>query len=135
MSDSNCLFCQIVNGEIPCYRVYEDDHVLAFLDIHPCAVGHTIVIPKHHYANVGKLGEAEWGNLATALWRVSQRVETIVKADGSNIGLNNGPAAGQAVPHVHWHVIPRFTNDGGGSMHAIIRSSTPPVEETARLFQ
>lgn len=135
MLDENCLFCKIINGSIPCYKVYEDDNALAFLDIHPCSVGHTVVIPKNHVGRVEEISEETWKNLATALKQAAQRVKVVVKADALNIGLNDGPTAGQAVPHVHWHIIPRFDNDGGGSMHSIVRTQSPAVVDTARLFQ
>jgi histidine triad (HIT) family protein len=135
MSDENCLFCKIINGSIPCYKVYEDETALAFLDIHPCSVGHTVVIPKNHVGRAEEMSEDLWKNLAVALKKAAKRVADVVKADGLNIGLNDGPVAGQAVPHVHWHIIPRFDNDGGGSMHSIIRAQTPAVSDTARLFK
>lgn len=120
---SDCLFCKIVSGEIPCYKIYEDDVSLAFLDIHPCSKGHAVVIPKKHFVNVVDIDVDSWKDLAVGLKSAAMRVETVVKPDGMNIGLNNNPVAGQAVPHLHWHIIPRYYNDGGGSMHSIVRMS------------
>ncbi len=133
---SECIFCKIIAKEIPNHTVYEDDNVLAFLDIHPCALGHTVVIPKKHYKNIAGLNPDEWGVLAVGLKKAAERVEEILQPDGLNIGLNNNPAAGQAVPHLHWHILPRWQNDGGGSMHAIIKNpGDVSVVEVAKKFQ
>ncbi|OGH83721.1 MAG: hypothetical protein A2261_03545 [Candidatus Magasanikbacteria bacterium RIFOXYA2_FULL_44_8] len=118
---SDCLFCKIVEGVIPCHKVYDDDYSLAFLDIHPCSKGHTVVIPKKHFVNIVDIDMETWGHLSTGLKQAAARVEIVVKPDGMNIGLNNNPVAGQAVAHLHWHIIPRYYNDGGGSMHSIVR--------------
>ena len=133
---SNCLFCKIIAGEIPCYKVYEDDYALAFLDIHPCSQGHTVVIPKKHITNIEKAELADWQNLSEALKKTADKVQSVVKPDGMNVGLNNNPVAGQAVPHLHWHIIPRYEGDGGGSMHSIVRNAGDlKVEDVAELFR
>lgn len=131
----DCLFCKIVAGEIPNYTVYQDEDTLAFLDIHPCATGHTVVIPKRHVENMSDMSEAEQAVLARAIQAAAQKVYSAVQCAGMNIGINDRAAAGQAVPHAHWHLIPRFNNDGGGSMHSIIRNvQAIPAAETAQLF-
>jgi histidine triad (HIT) family protein len=117
-----CLFCKIVKGEIPSYKVYEDEHVLAFLDIYPCADGHTVVIPKKHCGEVSEMEAEDWQKLMIGLKIAIQKVDEILRPAGMNIGINNREGAGQAVPHLHWHVIPRYEGDGGGSMHSIIRN-------------
>lgn len=115
----DCIFCQIVAGDIPARTVYEDDDVLAFLDVNPLSKGHTLVIPKNHHATVNELpaelADALFGTVA----RLTDDVESAVDADGSNIGFNNGEAAGQEVPHVHGHIVPRFDDDGGRPIHAV----------------
>ncbi len=132
---SNCLFCKIVAEEIPCYKVCEDDYILAFLDIHPCSKGHTVVIPKKHIDNLEAIETVDWHNLTTGLKKAIDKVQKAVKSDGMNVGLNNNPVAGQAVPHLHWHIIPRYDGDGGGSMHSIIRDDNEKeVAELAKLF-
>jgi len=132
---SNCIFCKIVAGEIPCYKVYEDDNVLAFLDIQPCVKGHTVVIPKKHVDNVEAIETVGWHNLTTGLKKTIDRILAVIKPDGLNVGFNNNPVAGQAVPHLHWHIFPRYDGDGGGSMHSIIHSTnTTKVEEVYKLF-
>lgn len=132
----DCLFCKIAGGEIPNYTVYEDKYALAFLDIHPCSKGHAVVIAKKHFEDLSKMPEHDFIKFSDALLHAIKRIEDVLHPDGVNIGINNGPAAGQAVPHVHWHIIPRWTNDGGGSIHSIIRAGEGvDVKEIARLFQ
>lgn len=131
----DCLFCKITNKEIPNYTVYEDEYVLAFLDIHPCAKGHTVVIPKKHFDNLAAMPELDFINVSRGLRRAISRVQEIIAPDGLNIGINNGQAAGQAVNHTHWHIIPRWHDDGGGSIHSIVKNETGiDVKEIALLF-
>lgn len=131
----DCLFCKIIAGGIPNYTVYEDDNVLAFLDIHPCSKGHTVVVPKTHFSNLSEMGPKEWGQVLGGVQKALERVYQILNPDGVNVGVNDRPASGQAVPHVHWHIIPRYEGDGGGSMHSIvINKDTGDVKETAKLF-
>jgi len=103
----DCIFCSIVDGDIPSYTVYEDDDVMAFLDANPLARGHTLVIPKEHHERVNDLP----ANLSTATFDavhdLTDRVEAAVDAEATTIAVNNGPAAGQEVPHVHVHIVPR----------------------------
>lgn len=131
----DCLFCKIIAGEIPCYKVYEDESVLAFLDIFPCSKGHTVVIPKEHAETIWEMSNEDFQRVAGGLRAAAGRVEARLKPDAMNIGLNNGKIAGQAVPHVHWHIIPRYEGDGGGSMHSIVKSKEKiEVEGIATLF-
>jgi histidine triad (HIT) family protein len=115
----DCIFCSIVAGDIPARTVYEDDDVLAFLDANPLAPGHTLVIPKAHHAKLEDVPAGAAGTLFAAIHTLTRHVEGAVDADGSTIGFNNGAAAGQEVPHVHGHIIPRFESDGGGPIHAV----------------
>lgn len=132
----DCIFCKIAKGSIPNYTVYEDKYVLAFLDIHPCTKGHTVVIPKKHCSNWLKLTIEEWRNISTSLLKAAKIVESVLEPDGMNVGINERPAAGQAVPHMHWHILPRWENDGGGSVHSIIRNADGvDVKEVAELFK
>ncbi len=131
----DCIFCKIINHEIPNYTVYENEHVLAFLDVHPCSKGHTVVVPKKHAADISELSDTEWQLLMQGVREVAKKVDEVIKPAGMNIGINNKPAAGQAVPHLHWHIIPRYENDGGGSMHSIVQSREKiEVSEIAKLF-
>lgn len=118
MSD-DCIFCAIVAGDIPSRTVFEDDLVMAFLDANPLAPGHTLVIPKDHHETLGVVPEDLAAHLFGALHRLTPAVEHAVDAQGSNVAFNNGEAAGQEVPHVHAHIIPRFDGDGGNPIHAV----------------
>ncbi len=108
----DCIFCKIVKGEIPCQKVYENDKILAFLDIMPIHKGHTLVIPKEHHADILEMPDDTLAELAKTAKKISKAVKKAAKADGFNIGQNNGAAAGQAVFHFHLHIIPRFNDDG-----------------------
>lgn len=110
--DADCLFCKIIAGEIPCARVYEDDSVLAFLDIQPAAKGHVLVVPKGHYATLLEFPDSQSRPLLRALRLVAGAVREETGCDGFNCVQNNFAAAGQTVFHTHWHVVPRFTEDG-----------------------
>ena len=116
---NDCIFCQIVAGDIPSKTVYEDDTVLAFLDVNPLAPGHTLVISKDHYETLGDLPEEAATDLFSVLYDLTPAVEAAVDADASNVAFNNGEASGQEVPHVHGHIIPRFDGDSGKPIHAI----------------
>ncbi|GKZ14931.1 HIT family protein [Haladaptatus sp. T7] len=116
---NDCIFCQIVAGDIPSKTVYEDESVLAFLDVNPLAPGHTLVISKDHHETLDDLPDDAAADLFSVLHGLTPAVETAVDADASNVAFNNGEAAGQEVPHVHGHIIPRFDGDGGHPIHAI----------------
>lgn len=111
-TDPNCLFCKIASGEIPAHKVYEDDQFLAFLDINPVNLGHTLLIPKTHAENLFELTEEILNRLGEQLQKVGQAVKEGTDADGLNIMMNNGTAAGQVIFHAHIHLIPRFQDDG-----------------------
>ncbi len=131
----DCLFCKIIAKEIPNYTVYENEDVLAFLDIHPCTKGHTVMIPKKHFSELSEMNTSDWEVIARGLQAVLEKVRTVLKPEGVNIAINNGKAAGQAVGHVHWHFLPRWEGDGGGSIHSIIRKGEGvDVKEIAKLF-
>lgn len=108
----DCVFCKIVAGDIPCAKVYENGSVLAFLDIAPAAQGHMLVVPKKHYATLLDLPPDEAEALMEGLRKSGGALRAVCKAEGFNCLQNNFPAAGQVVPHLHWHVIPRFQGDG-----------------------
>ena len=114
-----CVFCKIARGESPSRTVYETDDVVAFLDANPLAEGHTLVIPRDHHERLTDMP----GSLARAvmdgLYRVTGAAEAAVDAEGTTVAFNNGQAAGQEVSHVHGHVIPRWSHDGGGPIHAV----------------
>ena len=107
----DCVFCKIVAGELPSYKVYEDEKVLAFLDINPVNPGHTLLIPKEHYETTLDTPDELLQAMAAAMKKIAPAVMRAVKADAWNLGVNNGAAAGQIVMHTHWHIIPRFARD------------------------
>lgn len=108
----DCIFCKIINGDIPSYKVYEDDDVLAFLDITPVNCGHTLVVSKKHYNNLINLPEDDTIKLIKVIKKIIPSIMSGTKAEGFNLNLNNGPVAGQVVNHIHFHIVPRHHNDG-----------------------
>ncbi|HRU20949.1 MAG TPA: HIT family protein [Candidatus Paceibacterota bacterium] len=108
----DCVFCKIINNELPAYKVYEDDFVLAFLDINPAALGHTLVIPKKHFENIFDIDETYFQKIFATAKRIVQKMTTEGICEGVNLYQANGKAAEQTVPHFHLHLIPRRPNDG-----------------------
>jgi len=132
----NCIFCKIIAHEIPNYTVYKDDFALAFLDITPRAKGHTLVIPKVHALNLLELDDSHVKNLLLAVKKAQEKIDQVLHPDGYNIGWNHGDAGGQVVPHLHIHIMPRYNNDGGANMHAIVNNpGDESVEEVYKLFK
>jgi len=127
-----CIFCRIVRGEAPAHKIYEDERVLAFLDIHPSAPGHTLIIPRAHVARIEDLSAEDAAALFAALRGLIGKIQSAVGAPASTVGINNGPESGQEVPHVHIHVIPRYRHDGGGIIQAIARSGRRLTEAEMR---
>lgn len=111
VSDS-CIFCRIVSGALPSTRVYEDEHVMAFLDINPVAKGHLLVIPKCHYETLLDVPEETGARIMPVLKLLGKAVMMATGADGFNCLQNNFAASGQVVFHSHWHIVPRFEGDG-----------------------
>ena len=106
-----CIFCKIAKGNIPCDKVFENEIVMAFLDISPVNIGHTLIIPKKHFENIQSIPEDYLCEIAKAIKKIAPVVIRVVKAPSFNIGLNNGKEAGQIVPHLHFHIIPRYADD------------------------
>lgn len=106
-----CVFCKMVTGEIPAAKVYEDEAVLAFLDIGPISDGHTLVIPRQHCTKIHECDPGVLSAVAARLGKIAQAVVAAMDADGYNVLSNNGLAAGQVVDHLHFHIIPRKTGD------------------------
>jgi len=109
-----CLFCKIVSNEIPSYKVYEDDFVLAFLDIAPVNYGHVLVIPKKHYANMEEITEDDLCRVMRVVKKIGESIKNNFGVPAYNIQENNDPISGQVVPHLHFHIIPRNEGDGLG---------------------
>ena len=106
-----CIFCKIISGEIPCHKVYEDEKTLAFLDIKPINPGHTLIVPKNHYANLSEIPETELCDLILRAKKLAALLSEKLNFTDYTISQNNGPLAGQTVAHIHFHIIPRFEND------------------------
>lgn len=107
----DCIFCKILNGDIPSYKIYEDEHVLAFLDITQATKGHTLVIPKKHVRNIFDLDEETASNIFRVIPKIANALNTAFNPIGLNI-INNNERPLQAVYHYHIHLIPRYENDG-----------------------
>lgn len=130
---SDCIFCKISQHEIPAKVVQESEEAISFLDIHPLAPGHTVVIPKSHVSTVTALSGEAVGPFFLDVKRVTYIIDAALKPDGFNIGWNHGEAGGQAVGHLHVHIIPRWKGDGGGSMHSIVHN--PPKEDLDMIYE
>lgn len=111
--DCNCIFCKIVNQEIPAYKVYEDAYVLAFLDINPMSDGHTIIIPKVHVTRISLSSDEILQHCAIAMKLVSQILAKKLLVDNFNYLCNNGKISGQEIEHLHFHVIPKYEQGKG----------------------
>ena len=108
----NCIFCRIIAGEIPSLKIYEDDLVLAFMDIAPINFGHVLVIPKEHHTSVATIPENTAGRMFLVGSRAGVAMRRGLGADGFNLHLSDGTVAGQVVMHAHLHIVPRWTDDG-----------------------
>jgi histidine triad (HIT) family protein len=108
------IFDKILDGQIPCHRVYEDEHVLAFLDIGPLSEGHTLVIPKERRAHLHELSDEQAAAIGRVLPRIARAVMKVTGATAYNVLQNNGAEAHQAVFHVHFHIIPKLGDKGLG---------------------
>ncbi|MCK5416562.1 HIT domain-containing protein [Candidatus Parcubacteria bacterium] len=106
-----CLFCKIVKNEIPSSKVYEDNKVLAFMDIAPINPGHVLVVPKDHYANMEEIPEDLLASVMFVVKKIGKAMKSGLGIEAYNIQENNDPIAGQIIPHIHFHIIPRYKND------------------------
>ena len=110
-TDPNCIFCKIVAGTIPCFKLYEDAHTLAFLDINPANPGHSLVIPKNHAPNLIASADADLAHVMASVRRVAGAIEKTLQPYGINLLQANGPGAAQSVFHFHMHIVPRAKDD------------------------
>jgi histidine triad (HIT) family protein len=108
----DCLFCKIIAGEIPAEKIFENDKVLAFLDITPVNPGHTLVIPKAHRENLVDTEDGLLCEIILTVKKLAPIIAQAVGAEGYNLGVNSGTAAGQIIFHTHFHIMPRFSGDG-----------------------
>ncbi len=119
------IFSKILRGEIPCHRVYEDEHVLAFLDIGPLSLGHTLVIPKEPAETLDQLSDESSAAIGRVLPRLCRAVKKVSGASAFNVLQNNGPLAHQAVFHVHFHIIPKPDEEHGLGVVWPVQPLTP----------
>jgi histidine triad (HIT) family protein len=120
----DCLFCKIINKQQSAQVIYEDESAVAILDIFPRSIGHTMVVPKIHAETILELTDGQIGPLFSAVKKVTQLLKDKLNPDGFTIGINHGKVSGQAIDHLHIHIIPRFAGDNGGSIHTIV--DNPP---------
>jgi len=133
MNNPDCLFCKIVDKQIPAAVIYEDDRVMAFLDVHPRCAGHALVIPNYHAPRIAELPDEEVASLFLAVKHIAGLLTEKLQCDGATIGMNQGRASGQEVDHLHVHVMPRWHNDGGGSVQSAVNN--PPKESVEEILK
>ncbi len=112
LSAEDCIFCEMAAGRIAVTKIYEDDVVLAFLDIGPVSDGHTLVIPKQHFARLHDCPAGLLGQVASRLGKIAKAVAAGTNSEAYNVLCNNGRAAGQLVEHLHFHIVARSAGDG-----------------------
>lgn len=112
--DANCVFCKIAAGELPASIVYQTESLVAFLDITPLADGHLLLIPRKHYSRLVEMTPEDCGDVCSSLPILGRALMDVTGSQAFNVLQNNGPDAGQVVPHVHFHLIPRGSTDGLG---------------------
>lgn len=126
----DCIFCSIASGAVPSARVYEDDQVFAFLDINPLAEGHVLVIPRAHVAKLGDCEPADASAVMAATCRIVPAACAAAGVEDATVAINDGPDAGQEVPHLHVHIVPRRPGDAAGPIHALFKDR-PVLDEDA----
>ena len=122
MRDENCIFCKIASGKISARIVMQNEGAVALLDAFPLAPGHTLVIPKSHYAKIQDMGEQDAMAVFEIMWKVAGAVEVGSGVGASTIAIHNGSDAGQEISHVHAHIVPRKKSDGAGAIHTMFKS-------------
>jgi histidine triad (HIT) family protein len=110
-TDANCIFCEIVAGQIPCFKLLEDDDTLAFMDIYPANDGHCLVVTKEHYPNLFEISDQAFAAVSRSVSRIARAVNLALSLVGLNLVQANGPGAQQSVEHFHVHVLPRNRDD------------------------
>jgi histidine triad (HIT) family protein len=131
----SCVFCAVVAGEAPAIRIYDDEDYLAILDIRPFTRGHTLVIPKRHTVDVTDTPPQTLAQMITIGQRIARAARATELADATNIGVNDGPAAFQSVPHIHLHVLPRRNGDKLSVAKGMLLRRDPDREATGRILR
>jgi histidine triad (HIT) family protein len=125
----DCIFCKIVQGKIHAKVITQNDRAMAFLDAFPLAAGHALVVPKTHYVKIQDMTGEDSAAVFALAQELAQRVESAAGTDASLMAVHNGRGAGQEVPHVHVHIIPRRAGDGAGPVHSMFRKPKLTPEE------
>lgn len=128
MRDDHCIFCKIVKGEIPSYTIYEDDDFKVILDAGPASRGHSLILPKNHYANLFELDDETAEKVLPLAKKLAARMKEVLGCDGINLLQNNGETAGQTVHHFHVHLIPRYEKDNNKSLLTWAQADISPEE-------
>lgn len=134
-TDSSCIFCKIVAGEIPGIKVYEDDDTLCFMDINPAAEGHALVVPKEHRADVHTITDEALSAVVRTAKRVAGAIDAALAPDGINLVQCNGEGAAQSVLHLHMHVLPRSVGDGLELNWGLVPGDMGRIAATADLIR
>ena len=130
----DCVFCKIVKGEIPCHKVYEDDSVLAFLDIYPKAKGHILVIPKKHFENIYEIEESSLRDVISVVKKMSLLVKEKLGVKSVNVLNASGKEAQQSVFHIHFHVLPRTKEDSLNVFHSDKEFEKPDLDDLKKVL-
>lgn len=133
--DQNCIFCKIIQGEIPSAKVYEDEEIYAFLDISQVTKGHTLIIPKKHVENIYETNEEIASSLFARVPKIANALKKAYHPAGINILNNNGKAAGQSVFHIHIHLIPRYDESDGFDAKWVTNNEAYTPEDLAEIAQ
>jgi len=126
IKNKDCIFCKIIKGEIPCYKIYENEEILAYLDIFPVNIGHTLIIPKNHHQNIFEIPESTLLKITKQSKIIATNIKKKLNYDGVNILQSNGKSAGQVIHHYHMHIIPRYEND---KMELHFNSNKNPITQ------
>lgn len=121
MNQSSCVFCRILAGEIAAKVIERNNHAVAILDAFPLAAGHSLVVGTSHIAKVQDVDSGEWQGVLNLVHRIVPAIEKATGAPSTTIAIHNGKEAGQEIPHLHVHVIPRRQGDGAGPVHSMFR--------------
>jgi len=130
---NECIFCRIARNELPAEKILESERIVAFLDIRPRSPGHSLVIPKVHAEVLSQLDDEAAADVFAATRDVVKMLEKALSPDAFTIGINDGEAAGQEIPHLHVNIMPRFSGDGGRAIHSVVHN--PPNEDISHTAQ
>ena len=128
----DCIFCKMLRGEIPCYKLYENDSTLGFMDINPINDGHALVIPKYHSENLYETPDVWLGAAISAAGKIAAAVNKVIRPEGINLLQANGAGAKQSVFHLHIHIIPRYAEDGVGMNWELVPGDMDSIEKLAK---